>query len=161
MGKTENETEKKRVWVNLGDINFTTYGGSLVSKHWSDEENKKYPSLSGMYDVFTLNTEAGDNGDQLSAAMMCVDVYDIDQETKKSILQSIGLESKIQEDNDEIMSKERWAKELADAGYGGQAESFTSQYPSEWKDFIISEEDLKKWMTLLEADEFLPKEETK
>lgn len=52
------------MWINLGDVNFLTYGGCMVRPHWSEEELKEHPELSTMYDVFYLNTEAGENGVQ-------------------------------------------------------------------------------------------------
>ena len=56
MSKTE--------WVNMGDINFLAYGGCLVKPHFSEEELKDHESLENTFDVFYLNTEFGENGDE-------------------------------------------------------------------------------------------------
>lgn len=68
MSKTE--------WINMGDINFLAYGGCLVKPHFSEEELKDHESLENTFDVFYLNTEFGENGDENFAALCYVDLDD-------------------------------------------------------------------------------------
>jgi hypothetical protein len=145
-------------WENLGDVNFLAYGGSLVRPHWSKEELKKYPDLDSEYDVFNLITEAGDNGDKLSARLFCVDIDDVicDADNKKEILTLIGLEDKVDLPSEQIMSPENWAMEMVEDGImTSDPTTFKTQYPGSWEDTYISMKNLKSWLKSLGAGQFI------
>lgn len=138
----------KNKWKNLGDVNFLSYGGCLVRKNWSDEIAK--------YQVFSLNTEAGENGDEYSAILCCVDLDDLTAEVVEDILDLNGLEELSNMPLFEIMSPEMWAKEIVECGTGlYQPTSYRSQYPSSWEDYILTEDELKEWLKALGAEEFV------
>lgn len=152
------------VWKNYGDVNFTTWGGCLVKPHWTKEELSKLEdggeSIKHCYDVFLLNTEAGENADQLYALLYMVDLTDLDKENLSDILYAIGEEDKVDLSLSELIEKmgaERLAKEAVEilAGGAGTAVSYRNQYPSSWKDGVLSKEELIDWMTSMGAAEFI------
>lgn len=146
----------KNKWKNLGDINFLAYGGCLVQKNWSEADIKKCPNLTNVYQVFSLNTEAGEDGDEYSAMLCCVDLDDLTAEVVEDILDLNGLEELSNMPLFEIMSPEQWAKEMVECGTGlYQPTSYKSQYPSSWEDYILTEDELKEWLKALGAEEFV------
>lgn len=137
-------TEK---WKNYGDIDYLTYGGCMVKPHWAEEELKEHPELSTMYDVFYLNTEAGENGNELLAALCTVDISD-SWINKEEILYAIGLEEHKNKPIEEILTPEQYAKEVVEYyGVGNfGAHSYTHNYPVTWDDYILTEKELLQWM---------------
>ncbi len=138
------------MWTNYGDVNFIEYGGCLIKPHWTEEELKKFPELSNMYDVFYLHTEVGDDGDKKAAVLCTVDISDT-WINKKDILYAIGLEKLKDKPMEEIMKPELWAKEIVEY-YGPfvfDGVAYHQMYPIFWADAIISDEDIIKWMNEL------------
>lgn len=143
-------------WKNLGDVNYMVHGGCLVRPNCSEKEIEEFPALGNIYDVFSLNTEAGEDGNQLSAMLACVDLDDIDEAVKKDILYACGLEEKAGLPREEIMSDEMWAKEMVECGTNNYATtSYHCPFPSNWMDYIITESELKQWLISLGAEEFI------
>ena len=133
-------------WINYGDYDFLSFGGCLVRPHYNAEKLKKHPEYQNTYDVFSLNTEAGENGDQMFAAIYVVDVMEC-EDWKQDILLAIGQEDKRLLSMEKIMPMSQWAKEIVD--YGGIAKplaNYSGKDSDNWEDFIISEEDLKNWL---------------
>lgn len=62
-------------WMNMGDINHLAYGGCLVKPHF--DENESIEGTAYIYDIFYLNPEYGENGDQNFAALCYVDLTDL------------------------------------------------------------------------------------
>lgn len=96
MSKTE--------WVNMGDINFLAYGGCLVKPHFSEEELKDHESLENTFDVFYLNTEFGENGDENFAALCYVDLDD-SWLPWADMLKYIGLDEEVGLSVEELVKK--------------------------------------------------------
>ena len=86
-------TNNGEKWINYGDYDFLTFGGCLVRPHYNAEKLKKHPEYQNTYDVFSLNTEAGENGDQMFAAIYVVNVMEC-EDWKQDILLAIGQEEK-------------------------------------------------------------------
>lgn len=108
MSKTE--------WVNMGDINFLAYGGCLVKPHFSEEELKDHESLENTFDVFYLNTEFGENGDENFAALCYVDLDD-SWLPWADMLKCIGLDEEVGLSVEELVKKHSpmlLAKELVE-----------------------------------------------
>ena len=82
-------------WINYGDYDFLAFGGCLVRPHYNAEKLKNHPDGKNTYDVFSLNTEAGEDNNQMSAAIYVVDVPDFEC-WKQDILFAIGQEDKSQ-----------------------------------------------------------------
>lgn len=159
MSKTE--------WTNMGDINFLAYGGCLVKPHFSEEELKGHESLENTFDVFYLNTEFGENGDENFAALCYVDLDDswlpwVD------MLKCIGLDEEVGLSVEELVKKYSpmlLAKELVE--YAG-VQNFSPEvvkndtcnmYPYSAEDFTVSDEDLVKWLRDLGAGEIIDNKE--
>ena len=143
--------KRKSAWKNLGDINFTTWGGCLVKQDADCPSN---------YYVFDLNTEAGENGDQLSAAMYYMDLDDVTLEDLQEILQLCGLDTpenmaKSGEQLIKELTPEMVCKECISIGKYMTCVALTTNYPSSPNDFIITREQLVDWMRILGADEFI------
>ena len=139
-------------WINYGDYDFLAFGGCLVRPHYNAEKLKKHPDGKNTYDVFSLNTEAGEDNNQMSAAIYVVDVSDFEC-WKQDILLAIGQEDKRLLSMEKIMPMSQWAKEIVD--YGGIVEplaNYSGTNSDYWDDFIISEEDLKNWLRELGAE---------
>lgn len=139
-------TDNGEKWINYGDYDFLTFGGCLVRPHYNAEKLKKHPEYQNTYDVFSLNTEAGENGDQMFAAIYVVDVMEC-EDWKQDILLAIGQEDKRLLSMEKIMPMSQWAKEIVD--YGGIVKplaNYSGRDSDNWEDFIISEENLKNWL---------------
>lgn len=132
-------------WVNEGDVNFLVYGGSLVRHHWDEEEIKTYPTLQNQYDVFYYDPDQG------IAALCLVDLDDLSCEMFDDIKYTNGLENETA--NPWANCPERLAVEWVEyCGPGAFSNSsFKSQYPFELEDYLISEEELEKWLNDLEV----------
>lgn len=150
-----------KIWENLGDVNFFAYGGCLVSKHFDDSEIENNPELGMVFDVFYLNPEYGENGDENFAAMCIVDLTDnwLDFD---GMLYTCGLEEHSGKTLQELLkdlSPELLAKEMVE--YHGVQEfspyvakdSFVNNYPSSKEDFIITDEELNNWLKDMGAEE--------
>lgn len=155
MSKTE--------WVNMGDINFLAYGGCLVKPHFSEEELKDHESLENTFDVFYLNTEFGENGDENFAALCYVDLDD-SWLPWADMLKCIGLDEEVGLSVEELVKKHSpmlLAKELVE--YAG-VQNFSpevvkndtyNRYPYSAEDFTVSDADLVKWLRDLGAGEII------
>lgn len=153
-------------WINCGDINFLAYGGCLVKPHWTKEELASCENggelLKYTYDVFYLNPEYGENGDQNYAALCCIDLDGLNFD---DMLKTCGLDEKVGKTLKELLedgiSPETLAKEMVE--YDGVSNYNPSvckngqyiQYPGTWEDFIVSNEDLISWMKDIGAEEFI------
>lgn len=142
--------EEKKEWINYGDVNFLAYGGCLVAPHWDKATLEEHPDFADQFDVFQLITEAGDNCDQMLARLFMVTVGDY-EDSKKDILYAIGLEDKADLPMDKIIPLSMWAKEIVEYGCGEQGMSYDNPYACQFEDYVISKEDLKKWLTDLGA----------
>ena len=151
-------------WKNLGDINFLAYGGCLVKHHFTEKEILENDNLKYIFDVFYLNTEYGDKDNLMNyAAFCCVDLTDnwIDYD---GLLSVIGEDERIGSSLEELLkdiSPELLAKEVVE--YEGVS-NFSPyvvknnrliQYPVDWEDFIISDDDLIAWLKDIGAEEFI------
>lgn len=155
MSKTE--------WTNMGDINFLAYGGCLVKPHFSEEELKDHESLENTFDVFYLDTESGENGDENFAALCYVDLDD-SWLPWADMLKCIGLDKEVGLPVEELVKKHSpmlLAKELVE--YAG-VQNFSpevvkndtyNRYPYSAEDFTVSDEDLVKWLRDLGAGEIV------
>lgn len=168
MSKTE--------WVNMGDINFLAYGGCLVKPHFSKEELKDHESLENTFDVFYLNTEFGENGDENFAALCYVDLDD-SWLPWADVLKYIGLDEEVGLPVEELVKKHNpmlLAKELVESSVIFSPKSYTgvqnfspevvkndtcNRYPYSAEDFTVSDEDLVKWIRDLGAGEIIDEKE--
>lgn len=159
MSKTE--------WVNMGDINFLAYGGCLVKPHFSEEELKDHESLENTFDVFYLDTESGENGDENFAALCYVDLDD-SWLPWADMLKCIGLDKEVGLPVEELVKKHSpmlLAKELVE--YAG-VQNFSpevvkndtyNRYPYSAEDFTVSDADIVKWLHGLGAGEIIDNKE--
>lgn len=159
MSKTE--------WTNMGDINFLAYGGCLVKPHFSEEELKDHESLENTFDVFYLNTEFGENGDENFAALCYVDLDD-SWLPWADMLKYIGLDEEVGLPVEELVKKHSpmlLAKELVE--YTG-VQNFSpevvkddtcNRYPYSAEDFTVSDDDLVKWLHDLGAGKIIDEKE--
>lgn len=138
-------------WINYGDYDFLAFGGCLVRPHYNAEKLKKHPDGKNTYDVFSLNTEAGEDNKQMSAAIYVVDVSDFEC-WKQDILFAIGQEDKSQLSMEKIMPMSQWAKEIVEYGVAEPPIDYFGTHSNDWENFIISEIDLKKWLHELGAE---------
>lgn len=148
-------------WMNMGDINYLAYGGCLVKPHF--DENESIEGTAYIYDVFYLNTEYGENGDQNFAALCYVDLTDSWLHWD-DMLRACGYDGHIGLSFADLIKKlspEIMAKEIVE--YEGVnnfspvvvKEDKVIQYPADWTDFIVSDSDLKAWLINIGAEEFV------
>lgn len=144
-------------WKNYGDVNFLQYGGCLVKPAYNDISRREHPALASIYDVFYLNTEAGDSGEDLFAALCSVDISDT-WIKKENVLEAIGLEETKSKSIKEIMSEDVFAKECVEY-YGVEnfspAAYHVGEYPSAYQDYILTREELKTWLEELGAEAYV------
>ncbi len=155
---------KNDIWENLGDINFLAYGGCLVKKHWTEKELAEVENselLKYTYDVFYLNTEYGDDGNQNFAALCCIDMTDsfLDWD---GMLYYIGQDERVGMKFNDLLEEgeiapELLAKEMIEyMGVGSFSPiAFNSATPFLNDDYIVSDEDLKKWLQDLGAGDLI------
>lgn len=152
-------------WKNLGDINFLSYGGCLVKPHWTKEELTSGKDggelLKYGFDVFYLNPEYGENGDQNYAALCFIDLDGLNFD---DMLYQCGLDEHLGKTLQELLESgftpEQLAKEMVELDVVNFNPSVYKngqyiQYPYNWEDFIVSDEDLKKWLLDIGAKEFI------
>ena len=84
-------------WENYGDINYISYGGTLVKPSFSPEEILEDPNLKYYYDIFCLDTpfDLGE-GDKVYRARLfsTINICDYEQ-YKEDLLFAIGQEDKM------------------------------------------------------------------
>lgn len=147
-------------WKNMGDINYSAYGGCLVKPHF--DENESVKGAEYIYDVFYLNSEYGENGNQNFAALCCVDLTDSWLHWD-DMLRACGYDNYIGLSFTDLIKKlspEIMAKEIVE--YEGVSnfspvvvkEDGVIQYPFDWTDYIVSDSDLKEWLVNIGAEEF-------
>ena len=137
-------------WKNLGDINFMAWGGRLIKQDADCPSN---------YYVFDLNTEAGNKGNELSAAMYYIDIDDVTLEDLREILQLCGLDTpenkaKSREQLISELTPEMVCKECISIGKYLTCTAYECEYPSSWEDFIVSREQLESWMNDIGAGKY-------
>lgn len=148
-------------WMNMGDINYSAYGGCLVKPHF--DENESIEGTAYIYDIFYLNPEYGENGDQNFAALCYVDLTDSWLHWN-NMLRACGYDDYIGLSFTELIKKlspEIMAKEIVE--YEGVSnfspvvvkEDKVIQYPADWTDFIVSDSGLKAWLINIGAEEFV------
>lgn len=156
---------KNNKWENLGDVNFLAYGGCLVKNHWTDEELAEVENpelLKHTYDVFYLNPEYGNNGNENFATLCCIDLTD-DFLDWDGMLYCLGQDERIGmkfQDflNETTISPKLLAKEMVEYMGVEQFSPITfknSQYPSCAEDYLISDKDLEKWLQDLGAGDLI------
>jgi hypothetical protein len=157
-------------WINLGDLNFFAYGGCLVKPHQTEEGSNIDDNFKYVYDVFYLNTEAGDSGDKNFAALCVIDLQDSWLEEKyDEMLDFCGYDEykgkNLNELIDAGISPEVLAKEMVEyLGVGNFSpivvkEDTILQYPNSYEDFLISDKELNEWLKELDAEEHCVSEE--
>ena len=144
-------------WENMGDINFVAYGGCLVRPHFENptEENKY------VYDVFYLNPEVG-NENQNYAALCCIDLTDswLDYD---GMLYACGLDEYMGKSFEELVKlidPTVLAEEMVvfhgvtNFNPSVNKKNEYLQYPSEFEDFIVTDEELNQWLKDIGAEEY-------
>lgn len=153
--------DTKEKWINMGDINYLAYGGCLVKPHFTEKERSE--NLKYIFDVFYLNPEYGENGNQNFAALCCVDLTDSWLHWD-DMLRACGYDDHIGLSFTDLIKKlspEIMAREIVE--YEGVnnfspvvvKEDKVIQYPADWTDFIVSDSDLKEWLIDIGAEEFI------
>lgn len=144
--------KNKVEFVNLGDINYLTFGGNLVWKRYTEEEMPSHHKYC--FNVFRLYTpEDHDLGDDVYLATLhTVDVRDHEKH-KKDILYLSGNEDKMDTPWLELYggSLEVLASEVVTAGYSDGFITYTSNYPTK-DDDQITLDGVKDWLTKLGID---------
>lgn len=151
----------ERKWENLGDINFVAYGGCLVKSHQTGEGSNVDEAFKYCFDVFYLNPEFGENGDENFAGLGTIDLTDnwLDFDGMLEVTGYDEYKGKSLEELLEIMSPELLAKEMVE--YHG-IQNFSPivckkdvvlQYPCDANDFIVTLEELNDWLHNIGADE--------
>ena len=141
-------------WTNHGDVDFITNGGCLVKKNSADASNH-------LYDVFYLNTEYGENGNENFAAYCFINLADKSLDWD-GMFYAIGREDKAGKAFEDILnegsiSPTLLAKEMVEymgvdkcspVAYGGLCNEAPEAY-------VISDDHLEKWLRSIGADEFI------
>lgn len=150
-----------KTWTNMGDLNFFAYGGCLVKPHFSEEERQKDETLRNTYDVFYLNPEFGESGNQNFAGLGVVDLND-EWLNYPEIMECCGYDEYAYSSFQEIydaLGPELLAKEVVE--YHGIA-NFSPVvrkrdelllYPSATEDYIVTDEELNDWLREIGAEE--------
>ena len=148
-------------WHNFGDINFLDGGGELVRKSPTGED--------GVYEVLSLNTEAGEGGKEIMAFLYTVSLDMIEDFDIKEILYGMGLENddlyagKSCDEVIALLTPERVAKEYVNCGLAAlghvpcvnaDGDDFTCPNPNSTP--FTTEEKVVAWLKSLGAGEFLP-----
>ena len=144
--------KNKVEFVNLGDVNYLTYGGNLVWKRYTEEEMPSHHNY--VFNVFRLYTpEDHDLGDDVYLATLhTVDVRDHEKH-KKDILYLSGNEHNMDVPWLGLFggSLEILASEIVSAGYSDGFITYKSNYPTK-DDDQISLNEVKAWLTELGID---------
>ena len=135
----------QNVWTNLGDVNFLTHGGCLVRRSHTDEELKRYPSLSTLYTVIQL-IPSDDHEDKVFAGICEVDIEDYAEDT--GVLSYAGISGRTLEEILENESAEQFASDIISYyGIGNLAgQSASMMYPASPEDWLCSREHAKEWL---------------
>lgn len=140
-------------FVNLGDINYLTYGGNLVFHSFPDED-KNSDLYKYCFKVFRLYTpwDIGEGDNVYMAMLYDVDVHDY-EENKKDILYMSGNEDKMDTPWLELYggSLEVLASEIVTAGYSDGFITYKSNYPTK-DDVLCTLDEVKDWLTKLGID---------
>ena len=148
-------------WTNRGDINFTTYGGCLVRPHWTEDEVKELfksdevPNRSLEFDVFFLNTEYGESGDELLAALCYVDIGDAWIKWL-DVMTPIGQEDGVTEETTVADLLEKgWEKDAlaVEVLQAHALDNFNPIYLHQDR-VTLSYDELNLWLSQLGAEEF-------
>lgn len=137
--------KEQNTWKNLGDVNFLTYGGCLVRRSHTDEELKRYPSLSTLYTVIQL-MPSDDHEDMVFVGICEVDIEDYTEDT--GVLSYADISGKILEEILEKESAEQFAADIISYyGIGNLAgQSASMMYPASPEDWLCSREHAKEWL---------------
>ena len=141
-----------RKWINKGDTPFLNGGGCLIAK--ADDPTE--------YDVFWVNTEAGDNGDKISAQLIRFDLALITEEDVADVLFACGYEDECEGlSRDEVIDKLgdlNMVKEAVES-LGGKGfidtQTVNGEEPMSYEDTYLTEDELVEWIKKLGADEFI------
>ena len=143
MAKTE--------YVNLGDVNYLTYGGNLVCHSFPDED-KNSDLYKYCFKVFRLYTpwDIGEGDDVYIAMLYDVDVRDY-EEHKKDILYMSGNEDKMNIPWLELYDLETLASEIVESGFADVYDTYKGYY-LDVENAKCTLEEVKDWLTKLGID---------
>ena len=143
MAKTE--------YVNLGDVNYLTYGRNLVFHSFPDED-KNSDLYKYCFKVFSLYTpwDIGEGDDVYMAMLYDVDVRDY-EEHKKDILYMSGNEDKIDIPWLELYDLETLASEIVESGFADVYDTYKGYY-LDVENAKCTLEEVKDWLTKLGID---------
>ena len=134
-----------RKWENYGDVNFLTYGGSLIRPAWTDEELTEHPSLKNQYEVLMLSRLA-ESETNVFIGLKVVDTDDYEDKREE-----------ISEMYDVWSVDDPLLFAVSCAEYTGLEPSVDTAYRQKMysteKDFVIDEADAAEWLRELGVPE--------
>lgn len=146
-------------WKNFGGVYFLSYGGCLVRRHFTEMPEAQ----ELVFDVFFLSPNFGINDNVNFAALCCIDLTDSWLPWKK-MLKYCGFNEDAELPVEEIVKRHDpmlLAKNMV--LYAGFAKFLPSVcknglyniHPSDIKDFLVSNDDLIKWLHSLGAENII------
>lgn len=155
-------------WENFGSTNFLAYGGCLVRKHFNEEPE----SQELVFDVFYLNPNRGGNNNVNFAVLCCIDLTDswlpwgnmlkccgFDKDVKLPVAELVKKHDPM------FLAKEMvlyvlFSKERIDGNFVNFSPSVFkndayNMHPSNIEDFLVSNDDVTKWLLHLDAENII------
>lgn len=142
-------------WKNFGGVYFLSYGGCLVRRHFTEMPEAQ----ELVFDVFFLSPNFGINGNTNFAALCCINLTSSWLPWKK-MLEYCGLDEDAKLPVEELVKKHDsmlLAKNMIlYAGFAKFSPSVCknglyNMHPSDTEDFLVSNDDLMKWLHSLGA----------
>ena len=135
-----------RKWENYGDVNFLTYGGSLIRPAWDEKVLADHPALKNQYEVLILTRNPDDECTVL-AGIKQIDTGDY-EDRREEISKIYGLTS----DEDDLLFAVSCAEYIGlEPGLDtacGQRGMYSSA-----DDFIMDEDGVAEWLKEMEVPE--------
>lgn len=147
-------------WKNFGNANYLAYGGCLVRKHFNEEPEVQEP----VFDVFYLSPNYGGDNNVNFAVLCCIDLTDSWLPWEK-IFKCCGFDEDAKLPVAELVKKYDpmlLAKNMVlYAGFSKFSPSVFkndvtyNMHPSDIKDFLVSNDDVMKWLHSLGAENII------
>lgn len=155
-------------WKNFGNANYLAYGGCLVRKHFTEE-----PEVQELvFDVFYLSPNRGGNNNVNFAVLCCIDLTDswlpwedmlkycgFDKDAKLPVAELVKKHDPM------FLAKEMvlyvlFSKERVDGDFVNFSPSVFkndayNMHPSNIEDFLVSNDDVTKWLLHLDAENII------
>lgn len=150
-------------WENFGNACFLAYGGCLVRRHFTEE-----PEIhENVFDVFYLSPKYGGNNNVNFVVLCCIDLT-ASWLPWERMLKNCKLDEDAEFSFSELVKKYNpmiLAKEMVIyAGFSNFSPSVCknglyNMHPSNVEDFLVSNDDVVKWLHSLGAESIIDEQE--